>query len=95
MPIDSLPLKILAMSPDLMELLAQTATSKFSINRCSQETHDKKPSMRPLPFNNPGNQKTEFLNPRLNSRPLLPFNQPGFDRIGGAVKNNGSHPQVL
>jgi len=20
---------------------------------------------------------------------LLPFNQPGFDRIGGAVKNNG------
>jgi len=29
----------------------------------------------------PGNQKTEFRNPRLNSRPLLPFNQPGFDRI--------------
>jgi len=26
---------------------------------------------------------------------LLPFNQPGFDRIGGAVKNNGSHQQVL
>jgi len=43
----------------------------------------------------PGNQKTEFRNPRLNSRPLLPFNQPGFDRIGGAVKNNGSHQQVL
>ena len=42
-----------------------------------------------------GNQKTEFRNPRLNSRPLLPFNQPGFDRIGGAVKNNGSHQQVL
>ena len=34
----------------------------------------------------PGNQKTEFRNPFLNSRPLLPFNQPGFDRIGGAVR---------
>jgi len=43
----------------------------------------------------PGNQKTEFQNPRLNSRPLLPFNQLGFDRIGGVVKNNGSHHQVL
>jgi len=43
----------------------------------------------------PGNQKTEFLNPRLNSQPLLPLNQSGFDRIGGAVKNNGSHQQVL
>jgi len=42
-----------------------------------------------------GNQKTEFRNPRLNSRPSLPFNQSGFDRIGGAVKNNGSHQQVL
>jgi len=27
----------------------------------------------------PGNQKTEFRNPGLNSRPLLPFNQPGFE----------------
>ena len=41
LPIDSLPLQILAMSPDLME----TATSMFSINRFSQETHDKKPSL--------------------------------------------------
>ena len=43
----------------------------------------------------PGNQKTEFRNPTLNSWPLLPFNQLGFDRIGGAVKKNGSHQQVL
>ena len=42
--------------------------------------------VRPLPFNNSWNQKTEFRNPRLNSRLLVPFNQPGFDRIGGAVK---------
>jgi len=43
----------------------------------------------------PGNQKTDFRNSGLNSQPLLPFNQSGFDRIGGAVKKNGSHQQVL
>jgi len=43
----------------------------------------------------PGNQKTEFRNPRLNSRPLLPFNQLGFDRIRSVVKHNGSQQQVL
>ena len=40
----------------------------------------------------PGNQKTEFRNRRSNSRALLPFNQSGFERIRGVVKNNGSHP---
>ena len=43
----------------------------------------------------PRNQKIEFRNPSLNYRPLFPFNESGFDRIGGAVKNNGSHQQVL
>ena len=43
----------------------------------------------------PGNHKTEFRNPRLNSRPLLPFNQSGFHRIRGVVKHNGSHQHVL
>ena len=43
----------------------------------------------------PGNQKTEFRNQRSNSRALLPFNQSGFERIRGVVKNNGSHQQML
>jgi len=55
-----------------------------------------------LPFNNFWKSEPEFWNPRFNSRPLLPFNQSGFDRIRGVVKhwvalpgvvkNNGSHP---
>jgi len=43
----------------------------------------------------PGNQKTEFRNQRWNSRALLPFNQSGFERIRGVVKNNGSHQHML
>jgi len=44
LPIDNIILQILAMSPDLMRL-AQTASSMFFMNRCSQETHDKNPSL--------------------------------------------------
>jgi len=43
----------------------------------------------------PGNQKTEFRSQRSNSRALLPFNQSGFERIRGVVKNNGSQQQML
>jgi len=52
-------------------------------------------SLRTLLLIIPESQKTEFRNPRFNSRPLRPFNLSGFDKIRGVVKNNGSQEQVL
>ena len=46
LPIDSLPLQILAISPDLMEALRKQPRRNFPWTvTCSQETHDKKPSI--------------------------------------------------
>ena len=45
LPIDSLSLQLLAMSPDLMEALRKQSRRKNFINTCNQETHVKKSSL--------------------------------------------------
>jgi len=53
------------------------------------------PVTRPLPSNNSWKPENRVSKSKIKFPALASFNQPGFDRIGGAVKNNGSHQQVL
>jgi len=52
-------------------------------------------SLGPLPFNNSLQSENRVSKSRIEFPALASIYQPGFDRIGGAVKNNESHQQVL